>query len=104
MDQAVGTETIEQFLEAEKARIFVRDRIDDRWQSLSLAQLDQVAPTRGAYWRGVFSERFRLSRTLPVLVPAEDVDSPDDGLAHREPGGQPDQAAGDQGGGDLPGR
>jgi hypothetical protein len=103
---AVATEnglTIENILEECKARIFLRDQIDGRWQACSLALLDEKAPLRGAYWRGVLTERFRLTGTLPVMVPADDVE-----LRASRPGSdspdRPDQGADDKHPDRLPGR
>jgi hypothetical protein len=60
---------IGQLIEDWKHTIYVHDHVDGRWQTLSLADLDQEAPLRGAYWRGALTERYRLGGALPLRGP-----------------------------------
>lgn len=82
MPAGLDTEQLGQLLNDWAATIPVRDQVNGRWLTLTLAQLDDLAPLRGAYWRGVYTERYRLGGALPLRLPAEDVS------AHAEPAAQ----------------
>ena len=72
--------------------------INGRLQRMTLGQLDRMDRVRGAYWRGVFMERYRLGGALPLRLPESDLSASGAGpLPSDPPGDKAEQAAADQG-------
>jgi hypothetical protein len=71
-------ERIGQLIEDWKATIYIQELVDGEERVLSLADLDEILPMRGAYWRGVLTERYRLGGSLPIRAPAGFSDTPGD--------------------------
>ncbi len=99
----LAPDQLAQLLDDWAGTIPIRDQVGGRWVTTTLAQLDRLVPLRGAYWRGVFTERYRLGGALPLRLPDSDLSANAQPAAQDEARDQPEQRPGGEDPDRLPG-